>query len=300
MSDANSWNSMRNGVRWRTAPIAWLEPVRRMPPRMIAIRFLRGARHSTALPRPRGCWKRNAEARIPSREGTHCKEAVESAARFGLNGNEVVRDGADDDVGAAMGRIKRDATDALWEAAVTKHGADVVERANDLLTEIDAARDRIDRVQAEGRSADEAEQDYATALNEAAKLALAGNSYMREVAETDEALRRAVEAADRAEKGKHAATRVNAGEDERSRDVGDETELGSDVRANPADLEISAGADHEQRRPERRERGSEAAPQTGETNRTEPAQQHVPRLEELELESSRGTEPVRDRDDFER
>ncbi len=226
------------------------------------------------------------------------QEAVESAARLAVNGNEVVRDGADDDVRAAMGRIERDATDALWEAVVAKHGEDVVERANDLLIEVDAAREQIDRAQAEGRSADVAEQDYSWALSQAAKLALAGNSYMREVAETDEDLRRAVETADRAENGKHAATGAHAGADERRRDVDDETERGSDVRADPADLEISAGADHEQRGTERRERGPEAAPQTGETNRTDPAQQHVPRLEELERKAREERE--RDRDDFER
>jgi hypothetical protein len=226
------------------------------------------------------------------------QEAVESAARLAMNGNEVVRDGADDDVRAAMGRIERDATDALWEAAVAKHGEDIVERANDLLIKVDAAREQIDRAQAEGRSADVAEQDYSWALSQAAKLALAGNSYMREMVETDEDLRRAVETADRGENGKHVAKGADAGEDERRRDVDDETERGSDVRADPADLEISAGADHEQRRTERRERGPETAPQTGETNRTDPAQQHVPRLEELERKAREERE--RDRDDFER
>ena len=200
-------------------------------------------------------------------------QAVDDVARLGISGNELVRDGADDEAHAAIERIERDGTDAPWEAAVTKHGEEIVERANDLLVEIDAARERIDRAKAEGRNTDVAELDYASALNEAAKLAIAGNSFMREVAETDKDLRRAVEAADRAEKGQHAATASDAGEDKRGRDVDDEAERGSDVGADPANQEVSIGADHAQRRTERRERGAEAVPQSGETNRTDPAPQ---------------------------
>ncbi|MGO4560183.1 relaxase/mobilization nuclease domain-containing protein [Mesorhizobium sp. 2RAF21] len=199
-------------------------------------------------------------------------DAGDNGGMFGISGSEVVRDGADGATRAGMERIESDEVDALWEAAVIKHGEKVVERANNLLIEVDAARERIDRAQAEGRNSDSPELDYASALNEAAGLALAGNSYMREVAETDEDLRRAVEAAERS----------------------------SDARADPDEQQVSWGPDGEQRRTEHRERSAKAGPQSGETSRSDPAQQHVPPLEELERKAREDREQDRDRDDFER
>lgn len=194
--------------------------------------------------------------------------------------------------------LRRDEADVLWEAAVRSHGEQVVERANDLLIEIDAARERIDRAQGEGRATDAAEADYASALDEAAQLALSGNGYMREVAESDEDLGRAVEAAERAEEGKQAATSADAGGDEQHRD--EELERSSGDRTDPADQDVSLGMEDQHRRAERRERGQEAASRSNDTARADPAEQHVPRLEELERQAREERERDRDRDDFER
>jgi len=194
--------------------------------------------------------------------------------------------------------LRRDEADVLWEAAVRAHGEQIVERANDLLIEIDAARERIDRAQAEGRAIDVAEADYASALDKAAKLALSGNSYMREVAQNDEDLRRAVEAAERAEEGKQAATSAAVGGDEQHRDG--ELERSSDDRADPADRDVFLGAEDQQRRAERRERHQEGGSRPSEASRADPAEQHVPSLEELERQTREERERDRDRDDFER
>jgi hypothetical protein len=229
-------------------------------------------------------------------------DAGDNGGRFGISGGEVVRDGADGATRAGMERNERDEVDALWEAAVIKHGEKVVERANDLLVQVDAARERINRAQAEGRNTNVPELEYSSTLNEAARLALSGNSYMREVAETDEDLRRAVDAAERSGDGKHAATAADAGGDEQHREIDDGADRSSDVKTDPDEQQVSRGTDDVRRRTEHkdRERSAEAGPQSGETNRSDPAQQHVPRLEELERKAREEREQDRDRDDFER
>lgn len=229
-------------------------------------------------------------------------DAGDNGGRFGISGGEVVRDGADGATRAGMERNERDEVDALWEAAVIKHGEKVVERANDLLIQIDAARERIDRAQAEGRNVDVPELEYSSTLGEAARLALAGNSYMREVAETDEDLRRAVDAAERSGDGKHGATAADAGGDEQHREIDDGADRSSDVKTDPDEQQVSRGTDDVRRSTEHkdRERSAEAGPQSGETNRSDPAQQHVPRLEELERKAREEREQDRDRNEFER
>jgi hypothetical protein len=144
--------------------------------------------------------------------------------------------------------------------------------------------------------------EYSSTLNEAARLALSGKSYMREVAETDEDLRRAVDAAERSGDGKHAATAADAGGDEQHREIDDGADRSSDVKTDPDEQQVSRGTDDVRRRTEHkdRERSAEAGPQSGETNRSDPAQQHVPRLEELERKAREEREQDRDRDDFER
>ncbi|MGE3365655.1 MAG: conjugal transfer protein TraA [Rhizobiaceae bacterium] len=214
------------------------------------------------------------------------------ASREGMSG-ETDRD----DARRLSTESERDDANARWDAAVARHGEDVVERANDLLIEIEAARERIDRAQDEGRSTEAAEVNYVQALNTAAELATAGNSYMREVAERDEDLRRAVSEAERAGGGKGAATSADAGVDERNRDATG-AEHRSDIVDEQADHDIAAHANPEARRASRSDRERDTSPRSGDASRTDPAQQHVPRLEELEREAREQKD--RDRDDFER
>ncbi|MBB6469186.1 hypothetical protein HNQ96_005075 [Aminobacter lissarensis] len=207
------------------------------------------------------------------------------------------RDGGRDEALRSDAESEGDDANARWDAAVARHGEDVVQRANDVLIELEAARERIDRAQADGRRTEAGEVDYASVLNEAARLAIAGNSYMREVAERDEDLRRAVSEAERAGSGKGAATSADAGVDERQRDnAGDER--GSDIVDEQADHDIVTHSKSEARRESRPDRQRETSPESGETNRTDPPPQHVPRLEELEREAREQKD--RDRDDFER
>lgn len=226
-------------------------------------------------------------------------EALEEPANNSAGqGDEIGRSGSNDGTRPSAESFERDETDALWDAAVSKHGAQISERANDILMEIDAARERLDRAEADGRGTEAAELDYAAALNEAAKLALAGSSYMREVAETDEELRSAIVAAERGESS-NAATSANAGEDERQREGDDDAEHSSEL-ADPADQELALETGDDQRRSGRRDREQEDATRSSETHRSDPAEQHVPRLEELERKAREEREQDRDRDDFER
>ncbi|RWM09729.1 MAG: conjugal transfer protein TraA [Mesorhizobium sp.] len=164
---------------------------------------------------------------------------------------------------------------------------------------IEGARNGIERADAEGRSAAAAEREYAAALDAAAKLMVAGNSFMREVAENNADLRHAVEALERAQGGKAAATTATAGEDERRLSDESAMERYTGNRDAEADHDSEAAPQPPaQRRTQDAERGQETTPKSGEANRTDPPQQHIPRLDELDREEQERRD--RDRDDFER
>lgn len=222
------------------------------------------------------------------------KGDTDLATKTGRGRDETGRD----DARRLSAESERDDANARWDAAVARHGEAVVERANDLLIELEAARERIDRAQAEGRNTEAAEVNYVQVLNTAAEMAMAGNSYMREAAERDEDLRRAVSEAERAGGGKGAATSADAGVDERNRDEVGEVKHGANFEEEQTDHDAPAQAKPEARRPSPADRARDPSPQQGETNRTDPPQQHVPRLEELEREAREQKD--RDRDDFER
>ncbi|MEO5756550.1 MAG: conjugal transfer protein TraA [Mesorhizobium sp.] len=273
-----------------------------------------------------GAFDRIAQAEINARAAEHrgediqpfknaVLEAIDEAARLAFQGNAFIRDNADDGIRAAMGGLvreeasltgqrehgddtPRDESNDRWEEAVAMHGAEVVERANDLLIEVDAARERIDRARADGRRPDAAELDHARALGEAARLAVAGNSFMREVAESDGDLRRAVDAAERSEGGKNAATAADAAARalERNRD----DDRGSDTTDDRASDDVAPPPGEKQNQPLRPTIELEGSRGPGETNRTDPAQQHIPRLEDLRREAEQQKDRDRERDDHER
>jgi hypothetical protein len=229
------------------------------------------------------------EERLEQENGDRDHASVLGRRRDEADRNDAPRSSAED---------ARDDANARWDAAVARYGEDAVERANDLLIELEVARERIDRGRAEGRGTEAAEVDYASALNAAARLAVAGNGYVREVAERDDDLRRAVDDAERAVRGKSAATSADAGVNERHRDDVGEVKHGADFQEQQTEHDIPAHARPEARREPRAERARETSPHSGETNRTDPPQQHVPRLEELEREAREQKD--RDRDDLER
>ncbi|RVL29991.1 conjugal transfer protein TraA, partial [Sinorhizobium meliloti] len=141
------------------------------------------------------------------------------------------------------------------------------------------------------------------ALERAAQMAIEGNSYIRQVAEQDPGLQRPIEREenkpDRPEEVKAKAPSNAEAVDEQQRGLRAEKEdrqpIDGDARA-PHELAPTVAATN--RLQDRLSKDKEGAQRSGETTRTDPAQQHVPRLEELEREQMQQRE--RDRDDRDR
>ncbi|PTE06675.1 relaxase/mobilization nuclease domain-containing protein [Mesorhizobium helmanticense] len=199
---------------------------------------------------------------------------------------------------------RQDDANEQWDAAVAKHGEAVVEAANDVLMDIETSREGLDRIEAGELSNDPRvfRSDIERGLARAAELAVQGNTYMREVAEKDLDLKRAIEAAEQSqerpaeEQGKTPAN-VDA-VTEQQRDLRpEEAERRPDEPAEQAH-ELASTVDATNRLQDKLNRDKEAAQRGGETTRTDPAPQHIPRLEELEREELERRE--RDRDDRDR
>ncbi|WP_173520614.1 conjugal transfer protein TraA [Ensifer sesbaniae] len=200
----------------------------------------------------------------------------------------------------------RDPVNEAWDAAVAKHSEAVVEAGNEALIDIDHYREGLDRIEAgdfsaDGKAAMQAGLDRA--VERAVQMAIEGNSYLREVAEQDPDLQRAIDQvennADRPTEAKDKAPSTAETVDEQRRDLRaeeeDQTPVDSDTREAH---DLASTVDATNRLQDRLNRDREAAQRSGETTRTDPAQQHVPRLEELEREQMEQRE--RDRDDRDR
>ncbi|MER8887380.1 conjugal transfer protein TraA [Mesorhizobium sp. M0816] len=199
---------------------------------------------------------------------------------------------------------RRDDANEQWDAAVAKHGEAVVEAANDVLMDIETSREGLDRIEAGELSNDPRvfRADIERGLALAAELAVRGNTYMREVAENDPELKRAIEGAEQTqerpadEQGKTPAN-VDAVTEQQRDSRPEEAERRPNEPAEQAH-ELASTVDATNRLQDKSNRDKEAAQRGGETTRTDPAQQHIPRLEELEREELERRE--RDRDDRDR
>ncbi|WP_331375166.1 conjugal transfer protein TraA [Sinorhizobium chiapasense] len=196
----------------------------------------------------------------------------------------------------------RDSANDQWDAAVAKHGEAVVEAGNEAMIEIEHYREGLDRIEVGEFSADRKEgfqNGLNQAIERAAQLAIEGNSYIREVAEQDPDLQRAIDQAenisDRPEEAK-APSVDTADEQQRGLRADEEDRQPSDNETGEAH-ELASTVDATNRLQDRLNKDREAAQRSGETTRTDPAQQHIPRLEELEREQIEQRE--RDRDDRE-
>ncbi|RWD28690.1 conjugal transfer protein TraA [Mesorhizobium sp.] len=201
----------------------------------------------------------------------------------------------------------RDDATEQWNAAVVKHGEAVVEAGNHVMIDIEHYREGLDRFEAgEFSSGDkDAMQDGLNqAVERAAQLAIEGNTYIGEVAERDPDLMRAIE-----EAGKKDAARPEEEKDKTPANVEATAEQQRDLRHEDAERptnepdareahELASTVDATNRLQDRVNKEREATQRGGETTRTDPAQQHIPRLEELERDEIERKE--RDRDDRER
>ncbi len=194
-----------------------------------------------------------------------------------------------------------------WEAAVAKHGEAVVEAGNDAMANVEHYRSGLAHVET-GELGDENREQYEkgleASLHHAAQLAATGNGYLRDVANEDPELRAEIETIERNEErgdenksNKQPVTADTA--DDRQRDIRVDLEEERPIgQAEREAHQLAETVDATQRQQKSVNRDREAAQRGGETTRTDPAQQHIPRLEELEREQVEQRE--RNRDDRDR
>jgi hypothetical protein len=222
---------------------------------------------------------------------------------------------------------RREDPDFRWDAAVARFGLQAVETANEVLVDVSHYREGLDRIEA-----GELPQSYIASyragfereLNRAAEMAVnGGNQYMREVAETDRELQRAIEQIElsRAEgRRDDMAARASRGSDLRGSDTSNHKEsapggmqdTGEAERYREADrehcsmphqdeqvAEQQAPMPSEPRHKHPDERAIESRPVSNpELARSDPPQQHEPRLRQIEQEIEERQD--RDRNDRDR
>ncbi|EHS51626.1 hypothetical protein PDO_5108, partial [Rhizobium sp. PDO1-076] len=194
-----------------------------------------------------------------------------------------------------------------WEAAVAKHGEAVVEAGNDAMANVEYYRSGLAHIEA-GEFGEENREQYErgleASLHHAAQLAASGNGYLRDVANEDPELRAEIETierrGEREDENKLNKQPVSVDTaDDRQRDLRTDLEEERPIgQAEREAHELAETVDATHRQQDRANRDREAAQRGGETTRTDPAQQHIPRLEELEREQLEQRE--RNRDDRDR
>lgn len=237
---------------------------------------------------------------------------------------QVDREGGQEPSGSRDDRSEY--PNAQWNAAVARFGLEAVETANEVLVEVSHYREGLDRIEA-----GELPQSYAASyragldreINRAADLAVDGeNQYMRETAKSDQDLQRVIDqielaAADRARSDRdedrdQRVVSIDAGTSRRTDGAlggfqGAEAEQlrdpGRKDRSTPEhddqSIEQQPTVPSEQRTRHPDDRAVEKKPVLDvELARSDPPQQHVPRLRQIELELEERQD--RDRDDRER
>ena len=215
---------------------------------------------------------------------------------------------------------------AQWNAAVARFGLEAVETANEILVQVSHYREGLDRIEA-----GELPQSYTASyragldreIHRAADLAVDGdNQYMREAAKSDQDLQRVIDQIELA-----AADRARSDRDEDRGQRVDSIEAGTSRRTDGALGEFQDAEAEQLRDPGREDRSTpkhddqsiEQQPTVpseqrtrhpddravdkkpvldAELARSDPPQQHVPRLRQIELELEERQD--RDRDDRER
>ena len=198
-----------------------------------------------------------------------------------------------------------DRSDTDWDAAMARHGRDAVEVANEVLVEVKHYREGLSRIDAGElpRSYGASYQDgLAREINRAAEMAVDGNNqYVREIAKSDQELQRAIEAIELArreanrnlDREQHFARQTSMVSDGKNSNGAPSGAIEAE-QSRETDLDVPRASE------ERDEHGQPEGPSrpTAEPVRSDPPQQHVPRLRQIEREIEERHE--RDVDDRER
>ncbi|MGR9202157.1 hypothetical protein [Rhizobium leguminosarum] len=177
-----------------------------------------------------------------------------------------------------------------WNDAVERHGFAAADAANKALLDIERTREAIERVAAE--TPDEVmalKKELDTQITKAAELGASGNAIIREVAEIDDDLKAALQALDRDRQRR---------EDEKSAPRAQTDEGANANRGTPHGERTQVRPDDRDARGQESPRDTGSRQETGDTTKSDPAKQHVPRLEELQREADEKN--GRDHDDRER
>lgn len=221
---------------------------------------------------------------------------------------------------------QRDDVNAQRDAAVARFGAQAVEKANEVLIEVEHYREGLERIEA-GDLPQSDTASYQTGLarevHRAAELAFdEGNPYMREVGKSDQELQRAIEqvemSRDEARRAADSRQLERSGtepdsavgqykgsvdgssgqvETEQNREADHDDRLNSRRDDHVDDRQGPPLPDQPVRRSDEQETDRRPAAEV-EAVRSDPPQQHVPRLRQIELELDERHD--RDRDDRER
>lgn len=221
----------------------------------------------------------------------------------------------------------REDANTQWDAAVARFGQQAVKTANEVLIQVSHYREGLERIEA-GELPQSYTPSYRTGLDQeidrAAEMAVDGdNQYMREAAKSDRELQRAI---DQIELFSVESRRSDSGEDRDQKSAS--TDTGTNRRDDGAPGEFQGAAEAEQHRDPGRELRSRPEPddqivelqatmsserrtrhpndrsserksaRDAELARSDPPQQHVPRLRQIELELEERND--RERDDRER
>jgi len=177
-----------------------------------------------------------------------------------------------------------------WNDAVERHGFAAADAANKALLDIERTREAIERVAAE--KPDEVmalKKGLDTHITRAAELGASGNGIIREVAEFDGDLKIALQALERDRQRR---------EDEKSTSRAQSGEGANGNRGTPHGERTQARHDDRDARGQETQRDTGSRQETGDTTKSDPAKQHVPRLQELQREADEKN--GRDHDDRER
>lgn len=171
-----------------------------------------------------------------------------------------------------------------WNDAVERHGFAAADAANKALLNIERTREAIERVATEKPDEVKAlKKELDTHITRAAELGASGNGIIREVAEVDDDLKTALQTLERDRQRR---------EDEKSVPRTQTDEAASANRGTPH------GEQRQVRPDDRNAQGLESPRDTGDTTKSDPAKQHVPRVEEIQRETKERSEY--DQDDRER
>ena len=177
-----------------------------------------------------------------------------------------------------------------WGHAVEKYGFAATDAANKALLDIERIREAIERTAVE--KPDEAptlKKELDTQIAKAAELGASGNSIIREVAEIDVDLKAALQSLER-----DRLTREN----EKSTARAQSDEVINANRGTPHGAQTQARTDDRDAQVQEDAREAGSRRETGDTTKSDPAKQHVPRLEEIQRETKEWNE--RDQGDRER